>query len=534
MGKIFCGKRILGSIRAGVLIFLLFLLWSLTGCGADTGQEESGKEKPEVLFVHNNPCESCDEEGRFREILDEAIREGNMDITCRMRTYYAYREDGRKMAEQAMAYFGLEQSQVLYPIVVIGDHYLLGYDQIRQELGQVLETVTASGIREPMPDGGGVEQDKSGAAPAGQEPLEMVLDAGKDVIHLLYFRTEICSKCEKAEEALEQLPGLVRVDGQEYPVVITELSVAEEENALFFGALAEQYEIPEREQQVPIVFLGEKYLSGESQIREQMAGLLESGEGIGAVYRAGEMKAQEENPVFFLLKTIGVGFLNGFNPCALSLVLLFFSLIASLPKGCLGYGLGFLTGKFLAYVALGLAAATAMSAIPFEAFSLLRKGINLILLAFCLVLAYGNFQDCFHAFRGEYGKIKVQLPGKLRTWNDRLVKKVAENSGKKAFLLLAFGGGMAIALGEFFCTGQIYLASILQWIQRAESGRVPVLALFLYSGALCLPALVLLILIVRGKSVISLADQSLKRMPLIKLCNGILFVVFAVLAIIYF
>lgn len=243
--------------------------------------------------------------------------------------------------------------------------------------------------------------------------------------------------------------------------------------------------------------------------------------------------AEEENTVLFLLKTIGVGFLNGFNPCALSLVLLFFSLIASLPKRCLRYGIGFLTGKFLAYVGLGLAAATAMSAIPFEAFALLRKGINLILLVFCMALAYGNFQDCFYAFRGEYGKIKVQLPGKLRKWNDNLVKKIAENSEKKAFLFLVFGGGMAIALGEFFCTGQIYLASILQWMQRAERGQVPVLALFLYSGALCLPALVLLVLIVRGKSVISLADKSLKGMPLIKLCNGILFVIFAVLAIVY-
>ncbi len=280
---------------------------------------------------------------------------------------------------------------------------------------------------------GGQERNNSGG---------MVFDAGEDVIHLLYFHTEICPKCEKAEAYLGQLPKQVEASGKEYPVVVTTLSVAEDKNAL-----------------------------------------------------------------------------------------LFFSLIAALPKGCLRYGLGFLTGKFLAYVLLGLAAAGAISFIPFETFVIFRKGLNAVLLAACLFLAYGNFRDCFYAFRGEYGKIKMQLPGKLRKWNDKLVKKMAGNSGRKAFLLLVFGGGMVIALGEFFCTGQIYLASILQWMQSAQNSGVPVTALVLYSAALCLPAFILLVLIVRGRSALFLVDRNLKGMPLVKLCNGILFVVFAVIAL---
>lgn len=513
---------------------LLLLSGILIGCGQKSNGEAVTEQKMKLLFIHNNPCEACDEEGRFREILDQVIQEEHIETGFTIQTFYAYQEEGRKLAEQTIEYFESRKGAVLYPILIVGDDCLLGYDQIRQELGRALEAASEADIREPVLFRESDALDKSPAEFMDLESQEIVLDAGADVVHLLYFHTEICPKCEKAEEILKQLPRQVEVEGREYPVVITSLSVAEDKNALLFGALAKQYGIPEREQQVPIVFLGESYLSGESQIRGHVLELLESGGGVGAVYRAGETQAQEENVALFLLKTIGVGFLNGFNPCALSLVLLFFSLIASLPKGCLRYGLGFLAGKFLAYTALGLAAATAVSAIPFEAFALLRKGINLILLVFCLALAYGNFQDCFHAFRGEYGKIKVQLPGKLRKWNDRLVKKIAENSGKKAFLVLAFGGGAMIALGEFFCTGQIYLASILQWIQRAESGQVPVLALFLYSGALCLPSLGLLVLIVRGKSAVFLADKSLKGMPLIKLCNGILFVIFAVLAIIYF
>lgn len=543
-----CRGKIFGRHWMGVMLFLLLLLvYVLTGCGqrirqADRetvgesgrgkGEEQDREQEVELVFIHNNPCEACDEEGSFREVLDEIFSDGGWQDIFEIRSYYAYQEDGRKLAGQAAEYFGLSEEEIRYPMVIAGNRCFLGYDQIMEELGGALPAIaeTKEELFVPFEENGrsgGQERNNSGG---------MVFDAGEDVIHLLYFHTEICPKCEKAEAYLGQLPKQVEASGKEYPVVVTTLSVAEDKNALLFGDLAGQYDVPKGEQQVPILFIGEKYLSGEVRIRKDTLKLLESGVGIGAVYRMeGDLSetviGQGQNTVLFFIKTMGVGFLNGFNPCALSLALLFFSLIAALPKGCLRYGLGFLTGKFLAYVLLGLAAAGAISFIPFETFVIFRKGLNAVLLAACLFLAYGNFRDCFYAFRGEYGKIKMQLPGKLRKWNDKLVKKMAGNSGRKAFLLLVFGGGMVIALGEFFCTGQIYLASILQWMQSAQNSGVPVTALVLYSAALCLPAFILLVLIVRGRSALFLVDRNLKGMPLVKLCNGILFVVFAVIAL---
>ncbi len=449
-----CRGKIFGRHWMGVMLFLLLLLvYVLTGCGqrirqADRetvgesgrgkGEEQDREQEVELVFIHNNPCEACDEEGSFREVLDEIFSDGGWQDIFEIRSYYAYQEDGRKLAGQAAEYFGLSEEEIRYPMVIAGNRCFLGYDQIMEELGGALPAIaeTKEELFVPFEENGrsgGQERNNSGG---------MVFDAGEDVIHLLYFHTEICPKCEKAEAYLGQLPKQVEASGKEYPVVVTTLSVAEDKNAL-----------------------------------------------------------------------------------------LFFSLIAALPKGCLRYGLGFLTGKFLAYVLLGLAAAGAISFIPFETFVIFRKGLNAVLLAACLFLAYGNFRDCFYAFRGEYGKIKMQLPGKLRKWNDKLVKRMAGNSGRKAFLLLVFGGGMVIALGEFFCTGQIYLASILQWMQSAQNSGVPVTALVLYSAALCLPAFILLVLIVRGRSALFLVDRNLKGMPLVKLCNGILFVVFAVIAL---
>lgn len=507
-----------------ILAMAILTVFVLT-LGSTARAEES---RIEILFIHNNPCESCDEEGIFKEILAEKAPKEGVGSSYEETTYYAYRGRGYELVEEASAYFGFNKSEVLFPLVIIGDQCLAGYDEIKEKLFDCLTVAGEAGMTVAMPEKDVTEKDASSMR-------ENIMDAGEDVIHLLYFHTEACPKCEKAEKFFEGLPEKVTLDGKDYPVVITKISVATGENALVFSDLAVQYGVPEEKQQVPFLFLGDAYLSGEEAIRSGTEELLESGKGLGAVYRAklpGEAKI--ESPVHFWLKTVGVGFLNGFNPCALSLVLLFFSLLNSMDQGFLKCGLTFLTGKFTAYTLLGLAAATALSAIPFTAFSWMRRGINVILLVLCVTLAIGNFLDCYHSYRGEYGKIRVQLPTRLRGWNNRMVKKLVGKGDGKAFLLLIFGGSAVIALGEFFCTGQIYLASILQWIQRTDAGGVPVLAFVLYSAALCLPSLVILILVNRGKSALSLADVSLKGMPLIKLCNGILFLIFAFFAVRYF
>lgn len=549
-------KKISYHIIWPFLMCFFLLLFLLAGCSR--AQEEASCV--EVIMIHNNPCESCDEAGRLSALLKENLpTEG--DVQYESRILYAYQGEGAQLVDQAAAYFGLDKSEMFFPLVIVGDRCLLGEEQVEAGLALLLKEAGQNGVTKAMEnpairpgaDSASPARSEATAASSSQEQAagdngkaeQRVIDAGTDVIHLLYFHTEICAKCEKAQEALEALPEAVNIDGTEYPIVITTLSVAEGDNASLFGELAAEAGVSAREQQVPFLFLGEKYLSGADQITDQTLQLVEEGAGLGAVYRAdgyfgdggsenGEAADAEESsalpeyrkqPIAFLLRTVGVGFLNGFNPCALSLVLLFFSLIAAMQKDFLRNGLTFLAGKLTAYILLGLAVSAALSAIPFAAFAWVRKALNLFLIVLCLVLACGNFLDCYHAWKGEYGKIKVQLPGALRAWNDRMVKRIAGLGSSRWFPLLIFGGSMAIAFGEFFCTGQIYLASILQWVKQGEGG-VPITAFILYSAALCLPSLIILLLIRKGRSVLSLANKSLKGMPWIKLCNGILFVIF--------
>lgn len=53
----------------------------------------------------------------------------------------------------------------------------------------------------------------------------------------------------------------------------------------------------------------------------------------------------------------------------------------------------------------------------------------------------------------------------------------------------------------------------------------------LYVGAMCIPALLIILLVAGGKSILALSEGSLRRMPAVKLCYAALFIVFAVFSL---
>ena len=211
-----CRGKIFGRHWMGVMLFLLLLLvYVLTGCGqrirqADRetvgesgrgkGEEQDREQEVELVFIHNNPCEACDEEGSFREVLDEIFSDGGWQDIFEIRSYYAYQEDGRKLAGQAAEYFGLSEEEIRYPMVIAGNRCFLGYDQIMEELGGALPAIaeTKEELFVPFEENGrsgGQERNNSGG---------MVFDAGEDVIHLLPPGQIPGGGAEPAEQGLRQ------------------------------------------------------------------------------------------------------------------------------------------------------------------------------------------------------------------------------------------------------------------------------------------------------------------------------------------
>lgn len=532
--------------RAGKLIGILLLVMGLflaAGCGSKAGESETQEteaqqERVTIYFFHNNPCESCHEGQKIRELAEKVMEGRENPIHYQTEEYYAFRTDGKQKLERLADELGIPDEDLSFPMVIIGNRWVSGYTRIEEELYDCL--AEAAG-RDTESSGAGEKgsSEEAGGNPgekAGREGLFAATEGEKDSMNILLFTTESCSSCDKVKAFLKELPTEMETEEGACSVNIQELSVMEEENAVYLLQLYEARQVPVALQKVPFLFIGNRYLSGEKEIRSGLEALMKAGEGIGADYNP-EIPVDSEagKNKFTGIASIGTvvvtGFLNGLNPCALSMTLLFLSLLAAAGGRFLRYGLCYLAGKFLAYLGLGMAVAAAASSIPMDAFGTARNILNVLLLIFCLGAAFGNLWDFVQVKKGNFGRVRMQLPRALRRWNEKMMQAAVRPGMGKLLFLAVFGGSVVIALGEFFCTGQIYLASILQWVQSAPGEGVPFFVFCLYIAAMCIPALLIIILVAGGKSVFALSEKSLQRMPAVKLLYAVLFLAFALFSL---
>jgi len=232
------------------------------------------------------------------------------------------------------------------------------------------------------------------------------------------------------------------------------------------------------------------------------------------------------NPWLELGRVVGTGVINGLNPCALSMFFLLLSILLGMNLGIFKNGLIYLTGKVIAYFVMGIGLFSIFEIADATFYSLFGI-LKWILCIFAVLLSLLNFLDLYHTIRGEYGKIRLQLPKVLRQWNQTKIASINRHLYQKIGVVILLLGFL-ISLGEFFCTGQIYAATLLSLLKSSSESAWIRFEIFSYAIALCIPSLLLLIMIAKGKSVIATSDIVLHYMPYIKLINGILFLFFAV------
>jgi cytochrome c biogenesis protein CcdA len=128
----------------------------------------------------------------------------------------------------------------------------------------------------------------------------------------------------------------------------------------------------------------------------------------------------------------------------------------------------------------------------------------------------------------------MQLPVSLRKLNHNRIRRFMEKTAPGLILPGVFALGILVSAGEFLCTGQIYLATILYMIRRNPSLDLQtLLAFFAYVAGMMLPPMLLTLAVWRGKKVFQLSEFARRNMPLIKLINAAVFLVFgAILALV--
>jgi len=335
--------------------------------------------------------------------------------------------------------------------------------------------------------------------------------------------SENCIGCIRAMQFIETLHELYPLNDGGYTRVDKAIVyTSDEEGIAISQRLFEAFEVDQMNRRTPTLFYTGGYIQGYRLIAQNLELLIQA----GALQNFSEPEIDSEEATLSLPLIFSAGLVGGVNPCAISMILLLLSsLMASKNPKILAVGMTYIFSRFITYLFIGLALYNSLQFLSSDIFTYASSIAKWVAVALAVGLCIMNIIDFFNARREKYGKIRVQLPKKLREFNNRLIENTV-NSGSRYMIPLVFLLGMVVSIGEFLCTGQIYVVTILN---VALAGEIPAIqASFTYVIAMIIPMTILLLICAKGKRVLIMSEFARKKLPIIKLANAFLFLGFAI------
>lgn len=513
-----------------------------------------------LYYFYNNPCEACDEETKFYKKFNTAAGAEKDGVNLQVLVYNVFHNGSNIRFQELCDQYGVPKNKRYTPIVFIGDTYLTGNDEIDKRLRIEFLKAKAAFLK-ANPDAGGSGDSsgnnatngpgmKAGAGSigaAGQAIPLMAVDGLKAATGtgttLVYFYVSSCNDCSKVKKMLTGLKTVYGIDkdGKTFSSTVTVLryNVGEPTGLELVKKYFEAYHVPDKDQKVPLIFVGETYRAGGETTLSDLEAIIRSGRGLGTMLpEPGGWKPDAGTSGikgYSLAGVFLIGFINGFNPCSLSMMLFLLSLLMVRSVNVLKFGLAFIAGKFLAYLALGTLAYNLLLMIDDSLLHGFQSLVKAVLLVIVVILAAANIQDCFAARDEKYDRIRMQLPKVLRRINHSWIKRITSIENMRLLLVVCFLLGIGISIGEFLCTGQIYLATILYVMKSSQGLNLQALSsFFVYVLAMIIPLLLLTGAIFKGKEIFDLSEAIRVKMHVIKLVNAVIFLILGIIIFLLF
>ncbi|MGC9320379.1 MAG: hypothetical protein ACP5KN_20265 [Armatimonadota bacterium] len=320
-----------------------------------------------------------------------------------------------------------------------------------------------------------------------REPLEL---------HLFYSPS--CPHCHPVRELLS------RLEAERPDLVVHQHSLTEADNIELMVDYYVSYQVPEeRWGGTMAAFVGDRWWSDDEEILTEIEPavleLLEAGSGEAV---SAEGKGHERLVALFerfgVVTVAAAGLADGVNPCALAALAFLISFLSFAGRGpaeILGTGLLFAAGVFLACLGVGLGLFKGLQAL--SGLTTLSRLLYPLMAAGTLALAGLSFRDYLRARAGGAQEMTLRLPRRLLRASHGTVRKLLGGPG---FLALAFVAGAAVSLLELFCTGQVYLPTLVYVAstERLRARAIPLLVL--YVAMFTMPVVALSIAAYAGSS----------------------------------
>lgn len=333
----------------------------------------------------------------------------------------------------------------------------------------------------------------------------------------VYFASHWCSDCQGLAE-----DGVIEMLENEGYLILKYYLEDDENNLKLLSDYQYTYDFPLSEDQVPVLFVGSTYFAGRTAIRE------------GVISNEIQLIMDTENLLplqasipsdFSLIYFILLGLVDGINPCAIAMLLLFISLLrfTKNKRILLGVSLTFISAIFISYFLFGTFLYQFLE--QFNSGSFIVRAIPWIIAVIAGFLFLLNMYDFIITTNKRYDKVKNQLPKGIQKFNKKLMAAFTKrmDEGSWSLYLITFIIGIVISLTEFLCTGQAYLTAILTLIHSTEYiGRGVILLLF-YNLIFVLPLIIIAVIAIMSQSITPIAAFMRERLNLIKLFSALVF-----------
>jgi hypothetical protein len=349
-----------------------------------------------------------------------------------------------------------------------------------------------------------------------------------------YFYEPGCPECEKVRQTV--FPALQqRFEGQ-YTLRLYDIGITSN----FMKLVEYQHRLALSDNAPVSIIVNGRYAFGgftaiEAGLLPQVKTSLEQGEipdEQSVQSDSGELLAFRQQG-FTLLAVLLAGLLDGINPCAISTLVFFMSLLAVSKvrnRQLILLGVSFALASFLTYTSLGFGLLRVLHL--FAGFKLFRTAIEWGMTLVLLILAAFSFRDAVR-FRktGRAADVALQLSSGMK---QRIHSVMRRGLGNSSIILGGLFIGAVVTALESVCTGQVYVPTLVLILKNsAFSESRAWLYLLSYNLMFVLPLTVVFIAVYFGLRTERLLAWSRKNVVLSKYLLAAFFILMAALIVVF-
>ncbi len=351
-------------------------------------------------------------------------------------------------------------------------------------------------------------------------------------LEVVYFYSPTCMDCREAKPVVDAAENEY---GQRIQLIRYNVQTKEGLEKLL--AFQDAYDVEAGPP--PKVFVADQQLVGVKAIKSRLDPLIASQLGRLYAKRSGALPEDQQRShsgahsdgrglierkfSSLSIPVIGIaGLIDGINPCAFATIVFLISVLGKLGKKrheVLVVGATFSLAVFLTYLLVGIGLLTAIKAVAIDlGFS---TGLVIAIAVFTIILALWSLWDGIRIWwTGKMPKMHLGMPKAITNRIHRIMKKGFKTRHLVAGTLVV---GFIVSLLESFCTGQIYVPTIML-VLRTPGSRLEAFGyLVLYNLMFITPLLIVIAVTYWGVGSKHLRDFAMKHLALSKFLMAGLF-----------